>query len=552
MFFRSLARSRIMQIVVVGALALLLAAYFLSSVSNSRAEKPHSSGATPWSYSKPEQQGFDSAVLVEMLERIKADDVDIHSIILMRNDAVFFEFYNYPYGPDTLQHTMSVGKSVVSALTGIALNEGKLSGLDDALLSSFPELQDEITTPAKREITLSHALTMTTGLEAGDDNQAVLSDVMRSSSWVEQTWRQSVSHPPGETYTYASLVTHLIAQTVQRGVNQDLMDYAREKLFDPIGAGNILIERDPEGLWFGAGGLWMTSQDMLRFGRLYLQNGKWEKEQVVPKAWVKASTRNQIGELSANASGIEGAKYGYQWWVFDDSYAAVGVGGQMILVVPYLEFVAVITRAEPDFDLVDDYIFPALKTVLWDAKANPDAVAEMNAQLAWFSERPALDDAKQQIINDPVFVGWFDILGNEPPSGSRRYEAFRLQYDEDGVPLRLSIKTAASDWDLELGTQDRPAFTSNTQQAKRPDGDGVYAAASWWETEETLIIDFHELGYPVKERWVLFLEDGQPALRISTRGAASSRQVFILRAYQTESVCERPRTDCAFIHDIQQ
>lgn len=275
--------------------------------------------AESWDYSTPEKQGFDSDVLLQLVRSMEAEDLDIRSIVLICNDYVFFEVYKYPYGPDTLQHSMSVGKSVTSALTEVALEDGCLPSLDRRILESFPEQKAVISDPLKAEITLRGALTMQAGLAVSDEDDAqVLTSIFENESWIEATWMQDMTDVPGKAFNYSSFVSHLIAQVAQRPVGMDLMDYARKELFDPIGVGQVQIERDPEGNWFGAGGLWMTSRDMLGFGKLYLDKGKWDGDRIVPRRWLRESTRNQIRDQPASANGIVDERYGYQWWVRAD------------------------------------------------------------------------------------------------------------------------------------------------------------------------------------------------------------------------------------------
>lgn len=101
--------------------------------------------------------------------------------------------------------------------------------------------------------------------------------------------------PVGQTFDYSSFVSHLISQVLERAIDGNLEEYARMNLFDPIGIGDLQIEKDADGKRVGSGPLWMTSQDMLRFGRLYLNGGRWNGDQVVPKQWV-STVRHPLTE----------------------------------------------------------------------------------------------------------------------------------------------------------------------------------------------------------------------------------------------------------------
>ncbi|MCG8382215.1 MAG: beta-lactamase family protein [Gammaproteobacteria bacterium] len=509
----------IVQLLLVGLLALLGAC--------STPSPAH--GTDPWAYSTPEQQGFDSEVLIELLHKIDAKDLDIHSIVLMRNDHVFFEFYKYPYGPETRQHTMSVGKSVLSALVGIALENGHLSGLHIPMLDSFPEYQLIASDPRKLQITLLDALSMQAGLDVSDDNEHILSEIRANESWIGSTWAQDVIHPPGQTFNYSSFVSHLIAQVTQRAVGRDLMDYARRELFDPIGIGGVQIERDPEGHWFGAGGLWMTSRDMLRFGRLYLENGRWEGEQIVPKQWVRDSTRNQIGNQIASANGVTGAHYGYQWWVFDGAYAAIGVGGQMILIVPELDFVAVITRAEPEFDLIDSFIFRGLQSVFWELKSNPEAVAELELLIKKMAEPHRNVPSEPPALAHAISGQRFEITSDDAPDGSPAYRAFTLHFGKGPDICSLKLESENGILTVPLGDKGAPSFSAAGDRAQRPDRASRIAASAWWLSDNKLTVDLHEVGYPIKERWNFTFGNQGADVTVQFRGAAQGQWSYVAK-----------------------
>lgn len=487
----------------------------------------------PWAYSTPEEQGFDSVVLVNLLQRIKAENLDIHSIILMRNNHIFFEFYAYPYKADTLQHAMSVGKSMVSALVGIVHGEGAISSLDTPLIDSFPEYRSSIKDAHKLNITLRHALNMTTGLKATDDNSVALSAIGGSDSWIKATWEQKMGHTPGDAFGYGSFITHLIAQVTQRAVKEELVGYAKKKLFEPIGIKEIQAERDPEGNWFGGGGLWMTSRDLLRFGLLFLREGNWFGKQVVPKNWVKESTTNQIGDLTAHTGGVMYDGYGYQWWTFDSAYSAVGVGGQQIFIVPVLNFVAVITRANPKLDIVNEYFMQALKSPYWAAEANPKALEELNnlvTELGKPRQQPKTVSllaatASTFSIKTEILDKRYEVMADEKQH--LVYRSFLLGWDEASNQYYWEVERGEGEKSkFNLGTKGASAFTDIVSGGKRPDGKNHYAATMAWLDNGILLIDIHEIGYPIKQLWTVAFSGNNAKVLITIRGAKSGKMSF--------------------------
>jgi len=479
----------------------------------------------PWTYSTPEQQGFDSEVFVELLDRIEKENLDIHSIILMRKNQIFFEFYNYPYTDSTSQHAMSVGKSVTSALVGICLDEGLIKDLDTPILDFFPEYKDSINNPEKFKITLRHALNMTTGLALADNNFENLAKVTANENWVLNTLKSEMDAKPGEKFTYASFVSHLIAQSVTKASKEDdLMNFAKAKLFDPIGMGKInevMIERTPAGNWFGAGGLWLTSKDLPRFGKLFLDEGKWNGKQIISKEWVKTSTTNQIGDMQASISGKKLDKYGYQWWVFGDSYAAIGVGGQQIFIIPELDFVAVITRADPDIktDVMNQYVLKALKSPYFAASKNPDAVKKMNALI------DRLGKPKQESIF--LSENAHEISGKTfVAEDSTFYKSFSFNFDKEKSEYSFNIETKNETLSYKLGSPRNPYLNIIESNANRPKGISYNSAYIEQSDNETLSVDLNEVGYPVKIRWEIKFSGNKADIKVSGRGASQSSYSF--------------------------
>ncbi len=251
----------------------------------------------------------------------------------------------------------SVTKSVVSTLVGIAIRDGFLKGVDQTLAQLLPGHASEMT-PAVASVTLRQLLTMTAGLDKDGPSSSV-GPWIESTDWVRGILREG-STGTGQ-FGYSSATSHVIAAILVRATGRPLLDYAREKLFDPLGietrpaAQPLLVPAgvpeydkagfawpvDPQGINFGAGFLKMKSADMLKLGQLYLDGGVFAGRQVVPAEWVHDATRGQVD----TDSGFAGSGYGYQWWVTtagpDPAFAAVGFGGQLIEVVPKRQLVVV-------------------------------------------------------------------------------------------------------------------------------------------------------------------------------------------------------------------
>jgi CubicO group peptidase (beta-lactamase class C family) len=253
----------------------------------------------------------------------------------------------------------SVTKSVISTLVGVALAEGSIKSLDQPLAQLLPQHLKDMTPPVAA-ITLRELLTMTAGLDE-DRADGGTGPWIQSTNLVRGILREGVHQPPGGQFGYSTGTSHLLAAIVVRATGRPLLDYARDKLFDPLGivtrpaAQPLLVPAsmagyekagfawpvDHQGINFGGGFLKMRPRDMVKLGQLYLDVGRWNNTQIVPPAWVLGATTAHVSA----PSGFGGSSYGYQWWVTtagqDPAYAAVGAGGQLIEVVPNLKLVVV-------------------------------------------------------------------------------------------------------------------------------------------------------------------------------------------------------------------
>jgi CubicO group peptidase (beta-lactamase class C family) len=236
---------------------------------------------------------------------------------------------------------MSASKSLLSALVGIALEDGTRSGLDATVAELLPRALPE-DAGGKRTISLRHLLTQTSGLAStsGEHYGAWVS----TGDWSRAALARPLLEPPGEQFRYSTGNTHLTAAMLAAAAGEDLLAYARRELFDPLGIGAVEWDESPEGVRFGGNGLAMTPRDAARFGLLYLERGRWDGVQVVPDDWVAASTRTQAETPTEWAQRY--GDYGYLWWVPQEPgghFTAVGYGGQFVHVAPQAGVVVVIT-----------------------------------------------------------------------------------------------------------------------------------------------------------------------------------------------------------------
>ena len=326
---------------------IILFAVFAFYSENAVCDQPKSRDYWPtkdWKASNPEKQGMDSAKLLMADEFIKDRLPDVYSLLIIKNGYLVFEKY-YSYGsPSRIEVVHSITKSVTSALIGIALEKGHLDSVDEKLIDFFPEyVTAELDTRIK-EISLKHLLTMSAGF-SWNDYGPVIRDWYTSKNWAKFTIQLPIVANPGDKFNYNSSLSHLLSIILNKSTKTSTLDFAKQNLFEPLGIESGFWSQDPQGNHIGGFGSGFTARDLARFGFLYLNNGYWNGQSIVPEQWVKQSTEQQIEAFNHPLYGDFG--YGYQWWVKKvdgcSSFRAWGRRGQYIVVVPELDLVIVVT-----------------------------------------------------------------------------------------------------------------------------------------------------------------------------------------------------------------
>jgi CubicO group peptidase (beta-lactamase class C family) len=314
-----------------------------------------------WSMAAPESVGLASAPLCSMVKWLDGSkESNVHAVLVVRHGKLVFEHYlsgrdetlwgrpigNIAFGREVLHDERSATKSVIALLLGIAIDHGQIKGIDEPVLSFFPEYAD-LRTPEKDRITLRHLITMSAGLE-WHELDVPYTNAANSTARMEAAndlyrfvLEQPVVAPPGDLWNYNSGGTEVIAAILKKAAGKPIEDFARELLFEPLGITDVEWHRNANGNVFAAGGLRLRPRDLAKIGQFVLQRGNWRGTQVVPASWIDAATTPQIG--------IGSDFYGYFFWLgrslvdrHEIKYvAAVGLGGQRLFIIPELDLVMV-------------------------------------------------------------------------------------------------------------------------------------------------------------------------------------------------------------------
>ena len=307
-------------------------------VEEATAERLHVLDLDP---ARPETRGLDSALIAEALAR--ADSLPrLRCLLIARHGEVLVERCADGYRPDRYANVKSVSKSVLSALVGIAVEEGHLEGPDQRVVPFFNEDLDTIADPAKERITIGHLLSMQSGLErtSGRNYGAWVS----GRDWVGDAIRRPMVAEPGGRMLYSTGNYHLLSSILTEATGVSTAEYARSRLADPLDIRIPPWIRDPRGIYFGGNDMRLSPLGMLWFGELYRNEGRVDGEQVVPEGWVRTSLEPRT------RSPWSGERYGYGWFLGRAGqwpmFYAWGYGGQFIFIVPDLEL-TVVTTSDP-------------------------------------------------------------------------------------------------------------------------------------------------------------------------------------------------------------
>lgn len=312
--------------------------------------------------SSPEAQGVSSPAVLAFVEAADKEIDSLHSVMIVRHGQVVAEGWWTPYSADKRHALYSLSKSFTSTAVGIAAAEGKLSA-DDPVLKFFPDDAPAEPSTNLKAMRLSDLLRMSTGQQFEPPRKA-------TESWAKTFLAHPVPFKPGTHFQYNTSATYMLSAAVQKATGQTLLDYLKPRLFEPLGIEKPTWEMSPQGISTGGYGLSVRTEDIAKFGQLYLQKGKWQGKQLVPEAWVEAATARQTSNGSNPKSDWDQG-YGYQFWrCRNGAYRGDGAFGQYCIVLPEQDAVIAITAGVRDMqavlNLAWDKLLPGFKAAALD------------------------------------------------------------------------------------------------------------------------------------------------------------------------------------------
>jgi CubicO group peptidase (beta-lactamase class C family) len=448
------------------------------------AAEPATEAALP--RSAPERQGISPSAILAFVEAADTEIDAMHSFMLVRHGHVVAEGWWTPYDAGTPHVLYSLSKSFTSTAVGLAVAEGKLS-LDDEVLKMFPEDAPAEPSANLKAMRVRDLLRMATGHQT----EAALWRRDAPSGTKEDPWtKKFLAHPvpfkPGTHFLYNSPGTYMLSAMVQKVTGETVLDYLRPRLFDPLGFESPAWVASPEGISAGAWGLVARTEEIARFGQLYLQRGMWKGRQLVPAAWVEEATARQTSNGSSPISDWDQG-YGYQFWRSrHESYRGDGAFGQYCLVLPAQDAVVAITSGVRDMqrtmNLVWDRLLPAMK-----AEAVPEDAAgrgQLEKKLAGLTLRVPAGTPTGPLAKS-VSRKWYEF-----PENDRGLQAVAL--DLAPAAPALLVRTSAGETRTAIGlgswARSRAGFANGLDRFLSVPTHPRVAASGAWTAPDTFTV----------------------------------------------------------------
>lgn len=307
------------------------------------------------------EAGIDTTKINLLVKKILNKEYrKIHSLLIFKNEKLVCEEYFNGYSAEMIHPLYSVGKSLVSTLIGIAVDKGYIKNTKQTLRDLFPDHESIKNTQIKNgDIRLMHILTMTTGLDCGDEDDYennCSGRLLKEKDPINYIMQLPMTHQPGEHFYYNDGTPKILQYILRHTTNMRYDHFEYKYLYTPL---DISVYRPSTGL---------TPREMLKIGILYLNKGIWRGERVLSEKWIEETSKKHIK--------TNFGYYGYLWWIttfkFDEreieTFYAAGNGGQFIFVLPALDMVVVTTGGNVNdmentiqpLYMLDEYIIPAV------------------------------------------------------------------------------------------------------------------------------------------------------------------------------------------------
>ena len=287
----------------------------------------------------PENVHVPSEYIMNFIDACEKNGIELHNLMIAKDEKVIFEGHAYPYSANIPHYVHSMTKAFTNTAAGIAYSLGLLR-LEDSVLSFFPEYAPENPTEYQKAMTVKDLITMRSGMDK-DINGSEFRTI--KTSWIQRYFQQPVPYKPGSHYFYCSGNTYMTSAIVQKVTGMTAQDLIHKYLVPQLGMRPFTWAKSPEGICSGNSGISICAEDIIKFGLLYLNHGKYNGKQVISTEWIDRS----LGLIDPVKRMDSDPLYNYHWFqsVSPDIYAAEGFLGQFCAIIPKLNMAVAITSA---------------------------------------------------------------------------------------------------------------------------------------------------------------------------------------------------------------
>jgi len=450
---------------------------------------------------------MESALLARLVDF--GTTISFDSFLIARHGKIVLDTYYAPYTPDVPHIINSSTKAVIGTLTALAIKDGLLDSADHRMLDFFADRSIANLDDGKKAVTLQHLLDMTSGIdwkEPLDGRPESVIDMERSPDWIKFILDRPMARAPGEIFNYDSGNPHLLSAILSRVTGMSAENYAKARLFGPLGITTWNWRHDPQGISTGGYGLALQPRDMAKIGYLYLHQGQWEGKQLVPPDWIERASHATV---NMNLRFEPELRYSNLFWALPkmNVYMAAGYNCQLIMVFPALDIVAVMTaRDNCPHSRLADAISRAAKS---GTALPPDAAG---AKLLADAISNISTEKRSEVAAAPE-------LASATSGKIYKFPANALNLKS----LSLTFAEPQARYDLEIYPQDptQPPLTSSgpigldgLYRKGEPSASGVVAMKGSWLNGSTFVIERLTIGAGQEaQKWILSFAGAKLYLR---------------------------------------
>ena len=454
-----------------------------------------------WQESTPEQQGVASDAVRRLLDFGAANEID--SLLLVRHGKLVVDAYYAPYRSGMRHVVNSATKAVMGTLVAVAVQDGLLKNTSQPMVTFFGDKTSAGPAADRQAITVQHLLDMTSGLdwkEPLDGLPESMLQMRRSPDWLSFVLGRPMAQAPGTAFNYNSGNSQLLSGVLTKLSGRSAADFARERLFVPLGITDIVWRQDPQDLTTGGFGLSMHPRDMAKIGYLYLHKGVWQGRQLLPSNWTDTVARASVDMHQSYAPSL---RYANGWWVFPQRgvYMAVGYHRQLIVVLPKFDMVAVLTGKS-------HYSFDLLLGLLEASASSPVPLPENAMAHAELARR-----VRELATEQPSSVGPTPALANKISGQTYRFAINQLGLES----MVLDLTSAKPGYELRFQGVGAVGGTSRMLAPIGLDGrlrttdsatGRMLATKANWVDGQTLAMVSHAIGEGEVTHYTLHFGDG--------------------------------------------